>query len=156
MTTHPAIRAALVTLLETTFATWDPIVQVVDGSPVGVTTLGPDLLIIGAMRGVRSAGSQNRIRTTTRNIPFGTSQDEYTVDLIISVSRAMPGETTDVMQRADDIFEAARDAIEATDDLDVTGVYEALPTGDFEFDPISDSNGRYVTVSWGLDVTARD
>lgn len=151
MSTIPAVRAALVSLLVAAL----PDVQVIDGSPVGPTTLSQDVLMIGRVSGQRSAGSQNRIRTTTRNVPFGTSQDEYTVEFVISVSRPGAGETTNVMTIADNIFEDARQAIEATDDLDVDGVYEALPTGEFEFNPTADSNGRYVTVAWGLDVTAR-
>lgn len=154
MSSVPAVRAALVTVLETAL---QPLgVQVIDGSPVGPTMLGEDVLVIGRLEGQRSAGSQNRIRTTTRNIPFGTSQDEYTVELILAVSRPMPGETTTVMTIADGIFEATRDAIEASDDLNVGGVYEALPTGSFEFNPEADSNGRYVTVTFGVDITARD
>jgi len=152
MSTVPAVRAALVTTLNAALSG----VQVIDGSPVSVTTLGGDLFVIGKVTGVRSAGSQNRIRTTTRNIPFTTAQDEYTIELIISVSRATPGETTALVQRADDIYEAACDAIEATEGLGVDGVKEALPTGEFDFEPVSDSNGRYVTVNFGLDVTDRD
>jgi hypothetical protein len=144
----PEVYEALLDLLTTAL----PDVQV---TMPGTTTLGPSVLLIGKVVGVRSAGSQNRIRTTTRNIPFGTSQDEYTVEMFISVSR--PG--TDLIApiaAADVIFEAARDAIEASDDLDISGVYEALPTSDFEFEPEADANGRYVTVRFGVDITARD
>lgn len=152
MSTIPAVRAALKSLLTTTLAPLD--VQVIDGSPVSVTTMIGNILVIGAMSGTRSAGSQNRIRTTTRNVPFGTSQDEYTIDIIIGVSRSGPGEPTDVIETADDIYDAARTAIE--DAVDPSGVVEMLPTGQFSIEPISDSNGRYVTMNFGVDVTARD
>lgn len=152
MSTIPAVRAALKSLLTITLAPLN--VQVIDGSPVAVTTLIGNVLVIGAMGGTRSAGSQNRIRTTTRNIPFDTSQDEYTIEIIISVSRSGSGELTDVIETADDIYDAARIAIE--DSVDPSGVVEMLPTGQFSIEPISDSNGRYVTMNFGVDVTARD
>lgn len=148
----PAVRVALKALLTTTLSSLN--VQVIDGSPVAVTTLEGNILVIGAMEGVRSAGSQNRIRTTTRNIPFGSSQDEYTIELIISVSRPGPGEPTDLIDIADDIYDAARTAIE--DSVDPSGVVEMLPTGQFSIEPQADSNGRYVTITFGVDVTARD
>lgn len=152
MSTIPAVRAALKSLLITTLAPLN--VQVIDGSPVSVTTMIGNVLVIGAMEGTRSAGSQNRIRTTTRNIPFDTSQDEYTIEIIIGVSRSGPGEPTDVIKTADDIYDAARTAIE--DSVDPSGVVEMLPTGQFSMEPIADSNGRYVTMNFGVDVTARD
>lgn len=154
MSSVPAVRAALKTLLAPVMLPFG--VQVIDGSPVAVTTLDEDVLVIGRIEGVRSAGSQNRIRTTTRNIPFGTSQDEYTVEMILAVSRPGPGETTAVVTIADQIFEAVRDAVEGSGALGVGGVFEALPTDSFAFEPNADSNGRYVTVTFGIDVTARD
>ena len=150
MSSVPAVYEALLDLFTPALASLNVQVTI-----AGSTTLGPTVLFIGRVEGVRSAGSQNRIRTTTRNIPFGTSQDEFTVEMFISVSR--PGnEMFDVITEADAIFEAARDAIEASDDLDISGVYEALPTGGYEFTPDADANGRYVTVKFGVDVTARD
>ena len=154
MTTVPAVRAALKSVLEVALDAWN--VQVVDGSPVAVTTLSPNVLLIGAVEGVRSAGSQNRIRTTTRNIPFGSAQDEYTIVLVLSVSTAGPGELTDVLQTGDDIFEAARQAIQDINEALITGLFELLPTGSYDYDPEADSNGRYVTLTFGVDVTARD
>ena len=151
MTSIPAVRAELKTLLETAVGPLG--VQVIDGSPTSVTTLGKDVLLISKVEGARGAGSQNQIGTTTRNIPFGTAQDEYTIQLIISVSRPGPGEPTDEMVIADAIFEAARGAI---DNLDEAGVYEVLPTGEFIIEPESDSNGRYVTIAFGVHVVARD
>lgn len=152
MSTMPAVRAALKSLLTSTLASLD--VQVIDGSPVAVTTLEGNVLVIGAVEGTRSAGSQNRIRTTTRNVPFDTSQDEYTIEIIISVSRSGGGEPTDVIETADDIYDAARIAIE--DAVDPSGVVEMLPTGQFSMEPKADSNGRYVMLNFGVDVTARD
>ena len=148
MSSVPAVYAELLEL----FTAALPDVQVV---LVGETTLNPVVLMIGKVEGVRSAGTQNRIRSATRNLPFQTSQDEYSVEIFVSISR--PG--TDIMSvinEADAVWETAREAVEVTGDLDVTGVYEALPTGDFEFIPEADANGRYVTVKFGLDVTARD
>jgi len=152
MTTIPAMRAALKSLLVTALQPLS--VQVIDGSPTSVTTLSGDVLLIGKVEGTRSAGSQNRIRTTTRNIPFGTAQDEYTIECVISVSRPGAGEPTDEVVIADAIFEAARDAIEGA--TDPAGVFEVLPSGQFSMEPEADSNGRYVTVVFGVDVTARD
>ena len=120
---------------------------------VGQTTLKPEVVMIGRIEGTRSAGTQNRIRSTTRNLPFDTSQDEYTVQLFISVSWP-GGEIMDVATRADQIWEACRTIIER--DFSVGGVYEALPTGDFTFEPEADANVRVVTVGWGVDITARD
>lgn len=153
MSTVPDVYEALIALLETATASLD--VQVIGGSPVSVTTLAPKLEVLGAVTGQRSAGSQNRIRTTTRNVPFTTSQDEYTIQLFISVSA--PGvEVVGLIRIADGILEATRNAIEADPTLGIAGVYEALPTGDFSFEPKADSNGRYVTTELGVDVTARD
>src|ERR1044072_3550642 len=157
MSSVPDLRAALKTLLITAAAPLTYDVQVVRGSPVSVTTLGPYVVLIGRAQGVRAAGSQNRIATTTRNIPFTTSQDEYTVELVIAVSLPGPGEPVAAEETADEIYTTLRDAIEgAAVNLGVAGIYEALPTGEFSFESVADSNGRYCTVLWGLYVTARD
>jgi hypothetical protein len=156
MTTIPAVRAALKTLLGNTLTD----VQIVDGG--GVTTLGTRVLFIGRVVGQRSGGSQNLIRNRERNIPFGTYQDEYTVELIISVAVSGPGEATPAIVAADDLYGEALDAIESSNNLGVAGVLESagilevLPTGDFESDPTFDANGRYCTVTFGVDITARD
>jgi hypothetical protein len=152
MSSVPAVRAALVSLFETALAAYD--VQVIK-APGTETTLMPTNLILGRITGQRSAGSQNRIRTTTRNIPFGTSQDEYTAELYLSLSRGL----VDILAleaEADVIFEAARTAVEDYDESGISGVFEMLPTGEFEYESGGDANGRYVTIAWGVDVTARD
>jgi hypothetical protein len=151
MSSVPAVRAALVDLFTTALAAYD--VQVVK-APGTVTTLMPTNLILGKVTGQRSAGSQNRIRTTTRNIPFTTSQDEYTVELFLSVSRGLM-DIAELEAEIDVIWEVARAAIEESDDLDINGVFEVLPTGEFEFEPGADANGVYVTIAWGVDVKAR-
>ena len=157
MSSIPLVYAALLDLLTPALAavTVGSETIAVQVTTTGQTTLAPNVMWIGKVEGVRSAGTQNRIRTTTGNVPFGTSQDEYTVQMVISVSR--PGtDILTIIEIADAIFEAARDAIEASDDLAIDGVYEALPTGEFEFTPEADANGRYVTVGWGVNITARD
>jgi len=128
--------------------------QVVTGSPVSVTTLAPIVVYIGEVVGVRSAGSQNRIRTTTRNIPFTTAQDEFTIEIVIAISTSVVTDMVALLRLADDVLEAVRDAVEGM--APISGVFEALPTGDFSFKPESDSNGRYVTTVMGVDFTARD
>jgi hypothetical protein len=152
MSSVPAVRAALVELFTTALAAYD--VQVIK-APGTETTLMPINLILGRISGQRSAGSQNRIRTTTRNIPFGTNQDEYTVELFLSISGGLM-DIAELEAQLDVIFEAARTAVEDSDDLDISGVFEVLPTGEFEYEAGADANGRYVTIAWGVDVTARD
>jgi hypothetical protein len=153
MSTVPDAYDALIALIQTAVQSLE--VQVIGGSPTSVTTLAPKIAVVGTVEGTRSAGSQNRIRTTTRNVPFDTAQDEYTIQLFISVSA--PGvELVDLVRVADGIFEAVRAAVDANPTLGVAGVYEALPTGQFRFEPQSDPNGRYVTIEFGVDVTARD
>jgi hypothetical protein len=152
MTSVPAVRAALVSLFTTALAAYE--VQVVK-APGTVTTLMPTNLILGRVTGQRSAGSQNRIRTTTRNIPFGTSQDEYTVELFLSMSGGLM-DIAELEAQIDVIFEAARTAVEDYDESGINGVFEILPTGEFEYEIGADANGHYVTIAWGVDVTARD
>jgi hypothetical protein len=152
MSTVPDAYEALQAAITTGVASLD--VQVVMGSPVSVTTLGPDLVYIGEIVGTRSAGSRNRVQTTTRNIPFGTAQDEFTIEIVIAVSRSVVTDMVALLRAADDVLEAVRNAIEGM--ALVSGIFEALPTGDFSFKPESDSNGRYVTTVLGVDFTARD
>jgi hypothetical protein len=152
MTSVPAVKAALVELFTTALVPLG--VQVVP-APGSVSTLTDNVLMLGKVLGQRSAGSQNRIRTTTRNVPFGTSQDEYTIELFISLKRPLI-DITVIEAEADEIFEVARTAVEDSEDLDISGVYEVLPTGEFEIETTGDANGRYVTYAWGVDVTARD
>lgn len=159
MSSVPAVYTALSDLFTGAFSAivvgGETIPVQVIKAPGTVTTMNSVVLMIGKIVGQRSAGTQNRIRTTTRNIPFDTSQDEYTVEIFISVSR--PGTDMDTtIAIADAVWDGARTAVEDSGNLVINGVYEALPTGEWSFDPTGDANGRYVTVAWGIDLTARD
>lgn len=117
MSTVAAYKAELVAVL----AAGIPGLQVIYGPAADVTTLGPDVLVVGNVTGSTAWGSM--VRRPVR--------ESYDVHLTVSSSRPGPDSQTDATAAAFG-FRAAAEAL-LLDTAPTTGrVLSAQVTGDFE------------------------
>jgi hypothetical protein len=117
MSTVAAYKAELVAVL----AAGVPALQIVYGPAADVTTLGPDVLIVGNVTGVTTWGSMAR-----RPV-----RESYDVALTVSCSRPGPDSQATATAAAFTFRDAAETVLLAAT-ATTTGVLSAQVTGDFE------------------------
>lgn len=145
MTTIPAVLAELTTIAQAALPTW----QVVNGTPASVTTLGPQVVIVGddLIEGRRDLDSMS----------LDTTAEAYTVPLIVSVSLAGTDQLT-ADTAAMDAYAVLERAIRENADGPTLGLPEvsALPLDDFSLRRKSDENGRHSDVRFSVFVQAQN
>jgi hypothetical protein len=141
MTTIPAVKAALVALVEATL----PDTQPIYGPISSVTTTGPRVLAIGNVIGTRELDS----------LSLSSTVERYTVDLAVSVDYVGTDQQSASNAALSD-YEEMVDAILADITLGVPGVLQVLPTATFELREQADSDGRHAAVLFAVSVTAQN
>lgn len=140
MSTVAAYKAELVAVLTGGV----PGLQVIYGPAADVTTLGPDVLVVGNVTGATSWGSMAR-----RPV-----RESYDVHLTVSCSRPGPDAQADATAAAFG-FRDAVDVLFRTATTTTVGVLSAQVTGDFELvedDSSSASTARNAAVRFRIHV----
>ena len=146
MSTVPAVKAALVSLLTTAL----PSTQVIYGPATSVTVTEDRLLTVGKVTGDRQFNSMTGQTTSER----------YTVELVASVDLAGTSQqAADELVLAD--YAAAELAIREYSGgsdlgLAASGVQQVLPTGEFELVEQADADGRHAAVRFSVAVIAQN
>lgn len=148
MSTVPAVKAALVTLLTTTL----PDTQVIYGPSTAVTTTKPRIVTVGKVT------NANRDLNT---MGIDTTEERYTVDLAFSVDLPGAGTLATAVSQVFADYAAAEIAIReypAGPDLGLaaSGVLRVLMTGDWESDEQADSDGAHAAVRCSVAVIAQN
>jgi hypothetical protein len=147
MTTVAAYKAELVTVLTAGL----PTVQVIYGPAADVTTLGPDVLVVGNVTGVVTAGSLARGSLVRRGL-----MESYDVEVTVSCSRPGPDSQATATAAAFGFRDAAESVLLAALPATV-GVLSAEVTGGFaltEDDSQSATVQRNAAVAFTVHVEA--
>jgi hypothetical protein len=147
MSTVAAYKAELVAVLTAGL----PTVQVVYGPAADVTTLGPDVLVVGNVTGSTAPGSLARGSLVRRGV-----QESYDVALTVSCSRPGPDSQATATAAAFAFRDAAETVLIAAIPVTV-GVLSAQVTGVFELledDSPSATVQRNAAVTFSVHVEA--
>jgi len=155
-TSVPAVKAALVTLLEATFATDADPVTVIYGPRGALTVTGDRLFTVGGANGTSDPDSLESDE--------GTFAEDYVLDVVTSVD--LPGAGDEGQQQATeaalDLWTRARAAVKAVAGRDLglaaSGVLLAAPSSGFtlaEQAGTQESPRRTAAVRWGVRVIAQ-
>ena len=146
MSTVPAVKAALVTLLTATL----PSTQVIYGPVSAVTTTTGRIATVGKV-----TNANRDLNTMT----IDTTEERYTIDLAFSVDLPGAGNLATAVTQVFADYTAAEVAIrEFTGGPDLglaaQGVLRALMTGDWESDEQADIEGSHAAVRCSVAVIA--
>jgi hypothetical protein len=148
VSTVPAVKTALVTLLTTTLTD----TQVIYGPSTAVTTTKPRLVTVGKVT------NANR---EFDSLAIGTTEERYTIDLAFSVDLAGAGSLSTAVTQVFADYTAAELAIReyaGGPDLGLSaqGVLQALMLGNWDLDEQFDSDGAHATVRASVAVIAQN
>jgi len=146
VSTVPAVKAALVTLLTTTL----PSTQVIYGPLSAVTTTTGRIATVGKV-----TNANRDLNTMT----IDTTEERYTIDLAFSVDLPGAGNLATAVTQVFADYTAAEVAIrEFTGGPDLglvaSGVLRVLMTGDWESDEQADTEGVHAAVRCSVAVIA--
>jgi len=144
VSTVDGVKAALVALFGSVLPSD---VQVLYGPATVPTELADSVVTVGKVTGTSELDS----------LGVGTTGDDYTVEIIVSVT--MPGGDTQQLatQTALGLWGTTRDAVlaHATGDLGVAGVLSAKPVGAWELTEYAGDFGRSAAIRWSVRVKAQ-
>lgn len=136
----PTVKAALVSVLAAAL----PSTQIIYGPSNSVTTKGPWVATVGRAVGTRSPDAMD----------FASAKEEYTVELMCSVSLAGTSpQAADGLALAN--YASAEAAIRADTTLGLPGTVQVTGFGQFELMEQADSDGRHAAVRWSVQVYAQ-
>jgi hypothetical protein len=148
VSTVPAVKAALVTLLTTTLTD----TQVIYGPSTAVTTTTERIVTVGKVTNANRDFS---------SISIGTTEERYAVDLAFSVDLPGAGSLATAVTQVFTDYTAAEIAIRELSGgpdlgLAAQGVLQALMTGAWELDEQADSDGAHAAIKSSVAVIAQN